>query len=194
MKYRKKPVEIEAMQLVGDAPETFKVCNWMVDNGYPWLLGNALEPETLFDRKKLFERPDKGIWVRPEDGAVMIRTPEGDTEAPYGSWIIKGANGEFYSCPDDIFHETYAEVEDESVEDEIPEVLTHGLQQSWHGAGYDVLWYEHHTVLRNSLSSIAIPNENLGVVARGLLEVGEATLKYNEDVRKATLARWKAQG
>lgn len=110
--YRKKPVEVEAMRLIGDAPETFKVCNWMVENDYPWLLGNALKPEKLYDCRKPSERPDKGIWIRPEDGSLMIRTLEGDMEAPYGWWIIKGVKGEFYSCRDDIFRETYEGIED----------------------------------------------------------------------------------
>lgn len=112
---------------------------------------------------------------------VDLGAPSADDEVSYQKGIyIREANQHRSKTPGsktpytyvwDGFQETHEE--DEPVEDEIPEVLTHGLQQSWYGAGYDVLWYEHHTVLRNSLSSIAIPNEDVDAVARGLLEVGK---------------------
>ena len=42
---------------------------------------------------------------------VKIETLEGTMIANYGDWIIKGVKGEIYPCKDDIFQETYIEVE-----------------------------------------------------------------------------------
>lgn len=106
--FRKKPVVIEARQLVGVAGETFDVMLWVSDNGYPWLIGDATRPDTL--RPEFGEDTGKGIYIRPADGAFMIRTLEGDMAADYGDWIIRGVHGEFYPCKPHIFEETYEEV------------------------------------------------------------------------------------
>ena len=42
---------------------------------------------------------------------LIIRTLEGDMIAHLGDWIIKGVKGEFYPCKDDIFQETYSELD-----------------------------------------------------------------------------------
>lgn len=43
-------------------------------------------------------------------GSLYINTLEGDMLATIGSYIIKGVNGEFYPCREDIFKKTYEEV------------------------------------------------------------------------------------
>lgn len=106
--YRKKPVVVEARHFVGTASETMMVAEWVVANGYPWLLGNALEPDTLADANG---NKDKGIYIDPATGELVIRTLEGDMHAPYGWWIIKGVQGEFYPCDPDIFEKTYDDVD-----------------------------------------------------------------------------------
>lgn len=108
-KFTKRPVEIEARQLPPLLPEdghmeAFFLTEWMVSNGYPWLVGNALEPETLEPK----DTP--GIWIRPEDGGLMIRTLEGDHHVSPGDWVIQGVKGEFYPCKPDIFEVTYDRV------------------------------------------------------------------------------------
>ena len=40
-------------------------------------------------------------------GALQIETLEGVTIANLGDWIIKGIQGETYSCRNDIFQKTY---------------------------------------------------------------------------------------
>jgi hypothetical protein len=107
--FRKKPVVIEAQQLVGNSGECMQVCEWIVANGYPWLCGNALEPETL--RYEDGSEPTNGIWIEPATGALMIRTLEGDMRADYEDWIIRGVKGEFYPCKPDIFEATYEPAE-----------------------------------------------------------------------------------
>lgn len=113
-KYRKKPVTIEAMRMVGTAGQTHAIASWVASNGYPWLVGNALEPNTLHlpgddPSSDNWEPPTKGLWIDPADGALMIRTLEGDMRVTYGDYIIRGIQGEFYPCKPDIFAQTYEE-------------------------------------------------------------------------------------
>ena len=107
-KFVKRPVEIKAMCVEGTVSDRHQVYTWMVNNGYPQLFGNALNPEELYDPALGKEvRPTKGIWIDPENGSFMIRTLEGDMRVDYGDWVIRGVAGEFYPCKPDIFNQTY---------------------------------------------------------------------------------------
>lgn len=81
MKFRKKPVEIEAIQWNGGNYEQMKDFI-TVDFKYR---GNIVTGETT----------------------LIIPTLEGDMTANIGDYIIKGVNGEFYPCKPDIFEKTY---------------------------------------------------------------------------------------
>ena len=107
--YRKRPVVIEARQLTGTAVECMAVAEWVVSNGYPWLIGNALHPDTLRAEGAGPDDPPptKGVWIEPATGNLMIRTLEGDMRAAYGDWIIRGVHGVFYPCKPEIFDATY---------------------------------------------------------------------------------------
>lgn len=108
MQFRKKPVQIEAQQLVGSASDTMQVAEWVTSNGYPWLLGNALKPSGLAPEDG--KPGDPGVYIDPDTGELIIRTLEGDMRASYGDWIIRGVKGEFYPCKPDIFEATYEPV------------------------------------------------------------------------------------
>lgn len=101
MKFRKKPVVIEAMVLGGDMPE-----DWM--NVYQWVENNTLgsfEPMAIISGDK--PCPASGVSIDPRDGRMMIATLEGFHHANLGDYIIKGVQGEFYPCKPDIFEATY---------------------------------------------------------------------------------------
>ena len=83
-KYRKKPVVIEAWQLIGRY-NFGTVAAWVNDNG-----GDA--QINMFSGVSDF---------------MVIETLEGDMRAESGDWIIRGVKGEFYPCKDSIFRETY---------------------------------------------------------------------------------------
>lgn len=87
MKYRKKPVEVEAMQIVDDLRNHAQVANWINGNG-----GDAEIP---------FAEP-----------CIFIVTLEGRMRADIGDYIIRGVAGEFYPCKPDIFEATYEPVTD----------------------------------------------------------------------------------
>lgn len=85
MKYRKKPVVIEAFQW---GPE-------------PWLNVPSWWQRAMHD----------GVVVTTKAQAI-IRTREGDMAALPGDWIILGVKGELYPCKDEIFRLTYEEAVD----------------------------------------------------------------------------------
>lgn len=79
MKFRKKPVVIEAMQFTKESK----------DRCYRWV--TCTTSAAYIDG----------------DPVLKIQTLEGVMTAVLGDWIIKGVKGEFYPCKDDIFKMTY---------------------------------------------------------------------------------------
>ena len=83
MKYRKKPVVIEAFKLGTD-----KIPDWFM--------------------KKV--KTDDVVLVCSNTGSVQccnIKTLEGIMTADLGDFIIQGIKGELYPCKPDIFEATY---------------------------------------------------------------------------------------
>ncbi len=91
MKYRKKPVVIEAVQ---------------------WTGSNLRE---VIDFTGLHPSANKWTWQEYTEvvrvSGLKIFTLEGPLMAAIGDWIIKGIRGEFYPCKPDIFAATYEPVE-----------------------------------------------------------------------------------
>lgn len=83
-KYIKKPVVIEAVQYTG--LNVREVCDFVNFAIREYLPGS-------------------------KDSYIMIQTLEGDMKANRGDYIIKGVNGEFYSCKPDIFEKTYEKID-----------------------------------------------------------------------------------
>lgn len=83
MRFRKKPVVIEAIQFVGH--NDAECLAFVGDAG--------------------FDPPEN----RP---SIIIRTLEGDMRAEVGDWIIRGVNSEHYPCKPDIFEKTYERIEE----------------------------------------------------------------------------------
>ena len=98
-KYRKKPVVIEARQLVGTNAEFNAV--------YQWIEANT---QGSFDPLSE-EIPASGVSMDPATGFFLIATLEGVMQAKPRDWIIRGVQGEFYPCKPDIFAATYEPAE-----------------------------------------------------------------------------------
>ena len=94
MKYRKKPVVIEAIQWTGLNLEEIKS-----------FVGESLQYD-IIDTAWL-----AGASVPPHVDMV-IKTLEGNHVCTKGDFIIKGVHGEFYPCKPDIFEKTYELVEE----------------------------------------------------------------------------------
>lgn len=86
MKYRKKPVVIDAIQYSGD---------------------NAVEIDEFVGQTLT------RLLMSPV--ILVIPTLEGDMKASSGDYIIKGVKGEFYPCKPDIFESTYEKLNEELI-------------------------------------------------------------------------------
>jgi len=90
MKFRKKPVVIDAMQAW--ALIDYAKHNW---------------PALPVWMRDLY---DKGGVVFT-DRTISIPTLEGTMEAQYNDWVICGVKGECYPCKPDIFEASYEQCE-----------------------------------------------------------------------------------
>lgn len=85
MKYRKKPVVVEAVRWTGDDAEFCAIIDLASDGE---------------------------CTISMTDGELYIDTLEGAMRADYGDWVIRGVKGEIYPCKHAIFKETYEAVDD----------------------------------------------------------------------------------
>ena len=88
MKFRKKPVIIEAVQWRGGFQGYHEIKEFVGEELCPYILDPS--------------KPD----------VIHIETLEGLMAAQKGDWIIKGIKNEFYPCREDIFYATYEKVEE----------------------------------------------------------------------------------
>ena len=94
MKYRKKPVEIEAFQYDGDLMNSkgeYYVPEWAIE---------AYEKGIMF----------YGCWMGDTEEyevGLFIETLEGTHHVSVGDYVIQGIKGELYPCKPDIFEATY---------------------------------------------------------------------------------------
>ena len=100
MKYRKKPIIVEAFQMTKERRQ---------DNSeWPAWLHEAWQKEY----------PSEGaLWPKDyptSDGKdrLCVGTKEGVYLVSWNDWIIQGIQGELYPCKPDIFKETYEPVEE----------------------------------------------------------------------------------
>lgn len=86
-KFRKRPVEIEAVLFDGSE--------------------ESLNQVLKFTLKKYFldTNPFNGVT------SLFLETLEGNMHVSPGDWVIKGVEGEFYPCKPGIFEKTYDLVE-----------------------------------------------------------------------------------
>lgn len=87
-RFRKKPVEIEAVQALGTPESNREIIDWT---------RNSATPATMD------HHPERGK-------CLTIATLEGPHWVSPGDWIIRGVQGEFYPCKPDIFAATYEPV------------------------------------------------------------------------------------
>lgn len=92
MKFRKRPVVVEAEQFFSAAP--------------PKVWPDGVE---YHDCTEYQEDPSVACAF---DRSCIIKTLEGWMVVRDGDWIITGVKGEKYPCKNDIFQQTYERVED----------------------------------------------------------------------------------
>lgn len=89
--YRKKPVVVEALRWEGSMDSQREIVNWSSGVVVGMFGGAFDEPQRYF---------------------LEIYTLEGTMRAEIGDWVIRGVQGEYYPCRDDIFRMTYEEIDD----------------------------------------------------------------------------------
>ena len=82
MKYRKKPVVIEAFRWLPKAPA-------------------SVSPDWFYEACW-----NGTVRIEPDD-TVAIKTLEGEMVCNVGDWLIRGIKGELYPCKPDIFEASY---------------------------------------------------------------------------------------
>lgn len=85
MRYRKKPVEVEALQY--DERDFTKIIDFVGEGNIHFI-----------------ENPECTNFI------PYINTPEGRLRVSNGDYVIKGIKGEFYLCKPDIFEQTYEKI------------------------------------------------------------------------------------
>lgn len=90
MKYKKKPVIIEALQWDGNSHRP--MFDFLDGTHRSHMATNGTN--FYIDHGKVA-------------GGLVIKTLEGEHLANIGDWIIKGVEGEFYPCKPEIFKKTY---------------------------------------------------------------------------------------
>lgn len=95
MKYRKKPIVVEAVPWTG---HNFReIFDFLTDSKYL--------DECIYNEGDTFKFDHDGV-----DAKLYVKTLEGTMLAGFGDYIIKGVNGEFYPCKPDIFEKTYEQM------------------------------------------------------------------------------------
>jgi hypothetical protein len=99
MKFRKKPVVIDAIQSTGTPESNREIIDWLRGTGTPAYMDTEV-------RNCSPEHPDGFDYP-----ALYINTLEGAMKVSAGDWVIRGVKGEAYPCKPDIFAATYDPVE-----------------------------------------------------------------------------------
>lgn len=94
MKFRKKPIEIEAVQFTGDNEKEIAEFMHLSITALQMSVDAALRSDGDY-------RENKHIYIPTLEGTMI---------ANCGDWIIKGVKGEFYPCKPYMFDETYERV------------------------------------------------------------------------------------
>lgn len=86
MKYRKKPLIVDAIQFDGYNHDELSVFSeGSCRSCKPW---------------------------KSDYSYIEVKTLEGTMEGTIGHWLVRGIEGEFYFCHPDIFNKTYERVEE----------------------------------------------------------------------------------
>ena len=94
IKYRKKPVVIEAVKLDNTKESIVEAIKFA--------FGEYLEQEYA----------DIAYDIVNVNGGLYIETLEGTLKADFGDYIIRGVKNEVYPCKSDVFEITYELVEE----------------------------------------------------------------------------------
>ena len=173
-RYVKKPIAIEAVKWKGFNNDEIKD-----------FAGDSVKIEVIREGDA-----DNGI---PSSVDCSIETLEGVMTANVGDYIIKGVNGEFYPCKQDIFEKTYDKVDDSSVMcfGDAIEVLKQGgtvRRSGWNGKGLMVFKQVPAHIdsdIIPKMQSLPQSAKDLILESKGFIDYTSQCLIYNENTGRA---------
>jgi hypothetical protein len=96
--FRKNPVEIEAVQFTGDNVEEIQeFCGT-----FQWEDAPGVNVFHLYQGGAEVNGNVAEVWDKLHDTWVGVKR---------GQWIIRGLKGEYYPCDDNVFQDSYSEVQ-----------------------------------------------------------------------------------
>lgn len=94
MKFRKKPLVVEAFQMTAERHV----------NNVDW-------PEWLHAAWQISAPNCNALYRQREgDDSLQLQTLEGQVKITVNDWLIRGVHGELYPCKPDVFEATYEAV------------------------------------------------------------------------------------
>jgi hypothetical protein len=100
MRYRKKPIQIEAMRWTGTPESASEIIDWALGQGGTIRFHEGQWP---------YDDGQEGTPGHPP--TLTVDTLEGTMTASAGDFVIRGVAGEFYPCKGSIFEASYDPVE-----------------------------------------------------------------------------------
>ncbi len=173
-RYVKKPIVIEAVKWKGFNNDEIKD-----------FAGDSVKIEVIREGDA-----DNGI---PPSVDCSIETLEGVMKANVGDYIIKGVNGEFYPCKQDIFEKTYDKADDSSAMcfGDAIEVLKQGgtvRRSGWNGKGLMVFKQVPAHIdsdIIPKMQSLPQSAKDLILKSKGFIDYTSQCLIYNENTGRA---------
>lgn len=174
MKYRKKPIVIDAIQWNGKN---------MVE------IADFAKDSVEFDEIRQGDAENK----IPAQYDLSIKTLEGIMQASIGDYIIKGINGEFYACKPEIFEKTYEKADNSSIMNfgNAIEALKQGnviRRRGWNGKNIYVFkqvpaHIDGETIPK--MQSLPVSAKNLILSTKGSIDYTSQCLIYNKETGRA---------
>jgi len=174
MKYRKKPIVIDAIQ---------------------WNGKNIVEIADFAKDSIKFNEIRQGDAENkiPAQYDLSIKTLEGIMQASIGDYIIKGINGEFYACKPEIFEKTYEKADNSSMMNfgNAIEALKQGSvirRKGWNGKNIYVFKQVPAHIdseIIPKMQSLPVSAKNLILSTKGSIDYTSQCLIYNKETGRA---------
>lgn len=108
-RFRKKPVEVDAIQWDGTVAGATAVIDWTLDLGGTASYHEERATDTSTDSDGVEHSFPR---VNPVPEHIAVRTPDATGRVFAGDWLIRGVAGDFYPCKAAMFTATYEPVPD----------------------------------------------------------------------------------
>lgn len=174
MKYRKKPIVIDAIQWNGKN---------MVE------IADFAKDSIEFNEIRQGDAENK----IPAQYDLSIKTLEGIMQASIGDYIIKGINGEFYACKPEIFEKTYEKADNSLMMNfgNAIEALKQGnviRRRGWNGKNIYVFKQVPAHIdgeIVPKMQSLPVSAKNLILSTKGSIDYTNQCLIYNKETGRA---------